>query len=402
MTPDDVPNPLADVDLDAWQPPEPAMEQVEAIVQRHAGTRTDVAAAIEVTPTTPTRTQRLRWVAAGVLIGAAAAALIAVALWPDDVARDAPVVAPGPPPTPVPDRPAGTIASPRDVADQAALARLERAARDRDWEGIASAYLAIEPDSKYHAAAKVVHDRMRDEFIAAEVESARTLARRGDCKAISKRARLVLLIWKEAADALEAVPCGEAGNRVDVDFDPASCDADALVASAREAIGANDWDQAIELAERANQCKPSKGARQLALMAACRANDRKVALEYRDEFRGNAGMRQICQGLIDMDEASPAPDSSGGDLGGNPYPCDADALVGEARRAGGMNQWSEMLRKAEASIKCRNSKHARQLALMAACRLGNKVKALVYWKEFARNTGMRQVCYVTLGIDPGP
>jgi pSer/pThr/pTyr-binding forkhead associated (FHA) protein len=76
---------------------------------------------------------------------------------------------------------------------------------------------------------------------------------------------------------------------------------------------------------------------------------------------------------------------------------EAEALVGEARQAGGANQWSKMLQKAEASIKCKSSKQARQLALMAACRLGDKSKAQKYWKEFENNTGMRQICINTIG-----
>jgi tetratricopeptide (TPR) repeat protein len=75
-----------------------------------------------------------------------------------------------------------------------------------------------------------------------------------------------------------------------------------------------------------------------------------------------------------------------------PPDCDANALLDEARNAGSANQWSKVLSKAEASNKCQASKIARQLALLAACQLGNRDKALKYWKEFENNTGMQQRC----------
>jgi len=51
-----------------------------------------------------------------------------------------------------------------------------------------------------------------------------------------------------------------------------------------------------------------------------------------------------------------------------------------------------VLAKSEASNKCSSSKIARQLALLAACQLGNRDKALKYWKEFEQNSGMQQRC----------
>jgi hypothetical protein len=86
---------------------------------------------------------------------------------------------------------------------------------------------------------------------------------------------------------------------------------------------------------------------------------------------------------------------SGGNNGGSDVECpaaDYDALIVEARDAGKANQWSRMLSKAEAANKCIPKKEARQLALMAACRLGNRDKALRYWKEFENNSGMAQTC----------
>ena len=332
MTPDDdVPNPLADVDLDVWLPPAPTAEQIEAIVQRHAGTRTDVAAALEVTSLAPTRTQRVRWLAAGILIGAAAAALIAVALWPSNLDRPTEpppsVVAPAPaPPAPPPtldpmptappDRPGGTVASPRDFQNRARLQTLEDAAREKDWAAVGKAFEELDRDSVYYARGKELHDKLRDEFIANEVAVAKRLAERHECRTIRLRSKQVERIWREAGAALRAVPCGVEGGPVELD-------------------------------------PPSPGH---------------------------------------------------GDLGGNPYSprdpnaaCDPDALVVEARQAGGANQWSKMLQKAEASIKCKSSKQARQLALMAACRLGDKTKAQKYWHEFVNNTGMRQICTNTIG-----
>jgi hypothetical protein len=94
----------------------------------------------------------------------------------------------------------------------------------------------------------------------------------------------------------------------------------------------------------------------------------------------------------------PAASVDAGDLGRNPYAtsCDADALLREARDAGSANEWAKMLRTAEASIACRSSRNARQLVLMAACRLGDKPTAMKYWKEFENNTGMRQICIGTV------
>jgi hypothetical protein len=415
MIDDDVPNPLAGVDLDAWYPPAPSAEQIEAIVQRHAGTRTDVAAAIEVTALPPTRSQRVRWVAAGILIGAAAAALIAFALWPasgDQAPNEPPVVAPGP--GPMPQLPGGTIRDrEREATNRVHLQTLELSARNHDWQGAVDAFAQIGVDSAHYAEAASIHAKLRDEFIAAEVATAKRLAAANDCAAIKKRADDAATIWKEAGNAVRAVACTDP---IEFDFDPTSCDADALVAEARQAGAANQWSKMLERAEAANQCKANKASRQLALMAACKLKNRDAALKYRDEFRKNAGMRQTCMGVVDMEEPAghgdlggnpyPQPDPpsepspSGGDLGGNPFAsssCDADLLVAEARQAGQANQWSKVLQKAEASNRCRSNKAARQLALLAACKIGDKSKAMKYWREFENNAGMRMTCVNTIG-----
>jgi pSer/pThr/pTyr-binding forkhead associated (FHA) protein len=79
--------------------------------------------------------------------------------------------------------------------------------------------------------------------------------------------------------------------------------------------------------------------------------------------------------------------------------CDDAALLQEARDAGQVNQWSKVLQKAEASNKCKANKTARQLALLAACRLGQKDKAMKYWKEFENNAMSKQQCINVIGGD---
>jgi hypothetical protein len=283
---DDERDPLAGIDLRAWRPPAPPAGQVDAILARLEGTRTDAAPAVEAstmqTPTVPAR--RARYVALGVLVGAAAAAIIAIALWPRaEPARPAP---PTTPETPV----AGRVPVPPAV-DAAAAPKM-------------------------------------------------TVAR---------------------------------------------CDADRLLAEAAEANGRKQWRASLEKAEAANACAGSKAARQLALVAACGLGDQAKASSYADEFAGEQLLQLGCIGVVDL----MAVDDGAG--------CDSAALLQEARDAGQINQWSKVLEKAEASNDCAGNKTARQLALLAACRLGQKDRALKYWKEFENNALSKGQCIGILG-----
>jgi hypothetical protein len=81
----------------------------------------------------------------------------------------------------------------------------------------------------------------------------------------------------------------------------------------------------------------------------------------------------------------------------NPVACDADVLIDEARAAGGLNQWKLMQQKAAESNACAPSRLARQLELLAACRLGDKDAAAKLFPEFSTSSQLRQTC---IGVVP--
>jgi len=434
MTTDDSLDPLAGIDLQAWQPPAPAAGQVDAILARLDATRTDVAAAVELEPARPPSARdahpRTRWLAIGVVIGAAAAALIAYLAWP----------ARGPSPRPAPvigastgDRDHtgthGTLAecrarrdaedwlevmrcandvlatmpgdpdgvdlfelATRELANKLRLEDLAAAARAQDFARVVALAGTVGEDSTYADRARAIHDQARDAFVTREVDKAKALAQRGECAAFDQIAADAAALWANAGDAVRAVGCvAKRGSGA-----PAACDADALITAAREAGGLNEWLQALTKAQAADACRPSTPARQLAMLAACKLGSRKLARRYLAEFRTSTAMRQVCIGVVDFD--APAGDADGAGAGSaasttSAAPaCHADTLLAEARQAGGANMWQRTLTAAEASNRCRASKTARQLALLAACKLGSRAKALEYWPEFEQNPGMQQAC----------
>ncbi len=214
-----------------------------------------------------------------------------------------------------------------ELANEIRLADIEKLAREKDHQGVQTALKNIKPDSMYYERAQAAADALKKEFIDEEVRKGKEWAGKKECRTIKQRADQVEKIYKDAATQLRAIQCTTSTASNDPDPPKPEC-------SASDPCGGG------------KECKSGK-----------------------------------CVAVA----APPDPD------------CDADALVAEARQAGGANQWSKMLQKAEAAIKCKSSKGARQLALMAACRLGDKSKAMKYWKEFENNTGMRQICINTIG-----
>jgi hypothetical protein len=439
-TRDDMPDdPLAGVDLQAWQPPAPPAAQVDSILARlRDGTRTDVASAVEVdrddVPAKVDRSRafpprRSRWLATGIIIGAAAAVLIVLAIQAGG--DDAPTRTVGVP-TDHGDRAGGTLAGDlvtcqqhrddhswialmkcakgvlaRDPGNPDAQELLAVATREPQYKDhlqaaqtaggpsedytLALAELAqIPPDSAYAETASMLRSSVVHRLSLDEIAKAEELAKRGDCDAIAVQARELRAISAQASDHVLAVSCtpkrAGSGNAA-----TASCDAADLLDKAREAGGANAWSQALKRAEASNACMPSASARQMALLAACTMGNETAAKKYWKEFENNGGMQQRCVHTMDLDQLATTPDPPTTQVP-DPGECDAVALLNEARAAGGANQWSKVLVKAEASNKCVASKSARQLVLLAACNLGDKRRALKYWKEFENNTGMQQRC----------
>ena len=215
-----------------------------------------------------------------------------------------------------------------ELANEIRLADIEKLVREKDHQGVQTALKGIKADSIYYERAQAAAEALKKEFIEVEVRDGRRLADKKDCRQLKARADQVDKIYKDAGAALRAIQC-------------------------TTTTASNPPDPKPECSA-SNPCSGGKD----------------------------------CKG----GKCVTPPDS-----GGSCTADEAEAMVAEARQAGGANQWSKMLQKAEASIKCKSSKQARQLALMAACRLGDKSKAQKYWKEFENNTGMRQICINTIG-----
>lgn len=372
---DDVTDPLAGIDLNAWQPPAPGAAPVDAILSRAVdATRVDAAPAVEVEAPARARPQRTRWIAIGILIGAAAATMVAWAVTPvREHTRT--VVVPGPTPgpehTPEPSKPAGRVGP--------ALAECQTLVDKEDWDGASKCAAAI-GDGGDKTAALAMLEHVRDELLnQLAFEQLQAAVASGELDVAHEQLARITKDSVYLDRAKAAIPA--APKKFDFTGNaPAPCDADKLLDDAREAGASNQWSVMLKKAQASDRCKANKTARQLALLAACKVGKHDVAMKYWSEFQNNPGMQQACTGLVDE-----AILSGGGD-------CDAAALLDEARNAGSANMWSKVLSKAEASNKCQPSKIARQLALLGACQLGNRDKALKYWKEFEDNQGMQQRC----------
>jgi len=211
----------------------------------------------------------------------------------------------------------------REMANKLRLDDIATAAKAKDYQKVIDLTQKIEPDSIYSERARKIHDKLRDDFTADEVQKAKQSASRHDCKTIEKRADQIGKIWESAGTAVSAVKCeprpatnepeckndddcsgGKVCNKGGSCVTPAvitppqSCDADALLAEARTAGGANQWSKVLSKAEASNKCSANKTARNLALLAACKLGSRDKAMKYWKEFENNTGMQQACVGVV--------------------------------------------------------------------------------------------------------
>jgi ABC transport system ATP-binding/permease protein len=180
----------------------------------------------------------------------------------------------------------------------------------------------IPADSVYWERSKAAHDKVRDDYTAKEVATAQAKADRRDCKWIEARRKQ--LYWAETKQAFDKIECDKGGGTTVATPDP-ECRKD-------------------------SDCKGSEECK---------------------------SQKCVAKPSTSTDDCPQA---------------DFDNFMNEAREAGKANQWSKMLSRAESANKCIPTKAARQLALMAACRLGNRDKAARYWKEFENNSQMIQTC----------
>jgi hypothetical protein len=392
MSTDDVPDPLAGIDLRAWQPPPPPAGQIDSILSQVTEfTRVDGAPAMEIERDREprgARAQRARWVVLGAVIGAAAAVIVMLAVWPraDEPAKQddpAPIVVVNPP-GPV-TQPGGTVAP--TLADCRAL---------RDSENWPMVVKCANELARSQDAIDLAEQATREQANKLRLDELSIAIERKDEPAARDAAKQIApdsVYYVRAQDLLSTLEPKKAPRPVktsDGDVDLAPCEPDEYLDAAREAGASNQWSKMLKNAMAADTCKPSKTARKLALMAACKLDNKKVAKQYEDEFAGDTSMRQLCVGVVRIAESEPPPKQY--DFSGDCTQESADALLQEARDAGSANQWSKCLSKAEASNKCKPSKIARQMALLCACQLGHRDKAMRYWKEFENNTGMQQRC----------
>jgi hypothetical protein len=123
-------------------------------------------------------------------------------------------------------------------------------------------------------------------------------------------------------------------------------------------------------------------------MAACKLGNKTKARKLYEEFENVGAMKAICLGVVDGDTTStPLPSKTPKCAEG-----EGDKLVAEAREAGSVNQWNKMMQKAEAAAQCGIGKTARQLQLMAACKMGIKDKSKRLYSEFKNVSAMQAIC----------
>jgi hypothetical protein len=359
-TPDDTTDPLAGIDLHAWQPPAPPTGQVNAILASVRNTtRTDVASAVEVVAVPPAKhATRKPWVAIGIVVAAAAAAVIAVVTWLPSAPRRPEPPAPatvkietddgstagaaaatvrdpatcerakpgascaGCHPLVHPDAQhrdgryaasecagchtqsvSGAVGSGAGSGSGEAVAKLAlhfltEAAGNKDYAGVVAAFRKVPADSIYAEQARAIHDRVRDQFVQDELAKAKAAARRLDCKEVKTRARHVASLWPEAAHVLRDVDCGGEAAATTPRSGSSDCDAAALIEEAQTAYRGNQWARVFTKAEASNKCAPTKTAREFALFAACRMGSVNKAKRYWREFENDSAMRQACYAVM--------------------------------------------------------------------------------------------------------
>ena len=159
-----------------------------------------------------------------------------------------------------------------------------------------------------------------------------------------------------------------------------TCDFDALVDKGNDQFGIGLHAAALVSWEQANACKSDQSVIRKIVMAACNAKNAPKAKEYyakvTPSFRSN--VMQICvRNGIDLDPG-----------------CDADALrqKGEDHLQTSMD--AAALAAFEASLACKSDAKVMRLAMMAACRSKNDVKARLYNANLpaSQTTGIVQIC----------
>jgi hypothetical protein len=502
--PDD---PLADVDLGAWSPPPTTPAQIDAVIDRlkieREGTRVD--GALPLIDDGVPRSPKTKWIAVGIAIGVAAAAIVSVALWPTDDADDRDrTVTDWPEPrrdgyrklspverTEVKQRIAdahriraggsgGTLVARGDAAtsDEIKAAATELAPLLGECYEIAG--VAITGERRFAADVELLGDPavgsivvdvaltgddvatspelaecVRETLLSIELagvdETMRTTlsfsirsildecrnyrdnedwtslvvcaspcSARADCAGLVELGRREIKaaqIFEEmksttdlaaAITMLDRIPPDSVYHqraqalidarrkRDDFDFTQpmsTSCkpgDGEQAIVAARDAGRQFDWKKMSEHAARASKCGMGKTARQLELMAACKLDDKATARKLYPEFETISAMQTICLGVIDDDEPVRKACPKG----------EADKQLAEAREAGNVNQWNRMYVAARAAADCGGGKTARQLQLMAACKMGNAENAKPLWREFAKSKAMQQVCLGVVDDQP--
>ena len=364
---DDVANPLTGVDLRAWQPPAPPPAPVGEVLARFDreldGTGVETLMPIDVPPRRPVD---MRLVAIGVVLGAIAAALVTIVI----MRRDDPAPASAPPeqvrsvsPRPAPPRPGGTarfdfakqLAACKDLQAQEEWFDLERCAdeilahdsQNRDGEGLKDQAIR-ESENKLHLA---------------DLEQA---VKRKDVQGVVETFRKISpdSIYKERAQRMH-----DEARRVFVEEQLTWA-----LARARS----HDCQSIDTRAAQVGKIWP----------------EAEAALKRVDCSVGECRVSTDCDGFYVCQRrqcVAPRQDSR------DAAPCDADALLDEAKTAFGNNQWSKVLASAEAANRCKPNRLARQMYTRGACRMQNKAKAAKFWKEFQGDQQMRQAC---VGVMP--
>src|SRR4029079_9747734 len=97
----------------------------------------------------------------------------------------------------------------REAQNKLAADSLATAVKGGDNQGAKEAFKKITSDSVYYEKARTMHDKMRDDYVAKEVASAKTNADKHDCEWIETRKKQ--LLWDEAKTAVDAIECDKGG-----------------------------------------------------------------------------------------------------------------------------------------------------------------------------------------------
>jgi len=194
-------------------------------------------------------------------------------------------------------------------ANERTFALFVNAANDRKWAQVASHFANIDAASVYKVQAQPDHDRLKSEYGAFQVESAKKAAGRKKCSEVTRLASKVPAQWSDVAKTISGISCTRvASNGTNLtkrpDVTPQNppkndgVDFDDLVNQANAAVRDRHYGKGLKLCAQALEIKPNDQSSAMACgIAACNLKKGADAKKYLRRIRGatkKASLRQIC------------------------------------------------------------------------------------------------------------